>query len=145
MSRGALGVAALAAVTVAGCGGSSGLSDKDYRAKADAICTSLKAQRDRLPPAQNITDLRAIARSTIAIETDALNRFRALKPPADLKAPHAVIVTRLRQTVALQNQALKQSNPKSRASQAINIGASRAHDAIIAAAQQAKLPACEQL
>jgi hypothetical protein len=144
MTRAALGLGAIA-VVIAGCGGSSGLSDKDYRAKADAICTSLKAQRDRLPPAQNITDLRAVARSTIAIETDALNRFRALKPPGDLKAPHAVILTRLGQTVALQGQALKQANPKSQASQAINISAGKAHAAIIAAAQQAKLPACEQL
>ena len=145
MSRRALGGGALVAVAVAGCGGSGGLSDKDYRAKADAICTSLKAQRDRLPPAQNIGDLRAVARSTIAIETDALNRFKALKPPGDLKAPHAVIVTRLGQTVALQNQALKQANPKSQASQTINVGAGKAHAAIIAAAMQAKLPACEQL
>jgi hypothetical protein len=134
-----LGIAALA-----GCGGSSGLSDKDYRAKADAICTSIKSQRDRLPTASNIEELRAVAQSTIAINTDALRKFKELKPPDDLKAPNSVIVTRLGETLSLQQQALK-AGQKSQAMQTINVRAAQAHAALLAAAQQAKLPACEQL
>jgi hypothetical protein len=130
-------------VVLAGCG-SSGMSDKDYRAKADAICASIKSQRDRLPPASNIEELKAVARSTIAINTDALRRFKALKPPGDLKAPHSVIVTRLGETLQLQQKALDTS-AKSTAMQQINVRAGQARAALLAAAQQAKLPACEQL
>ena len=128
---------------LAGCG-SSGMSDKDYRAKADAICASIKSQRDRLPPASNIEELKAVARSTIAINTDALRKFKALKPPGDLKAPHSVIVTRLGETLQLQQKALDTS-AKSTAMQQINVRAGQARAALLAAAQQAKLPACEQL
>jgi hypothetical protein len=131
-------------VAFAGCGGSGGLSDKDYRAKADAICTSIKSQRDRLPTASNIEELRAAAQSTIAINTDALRKFKELKPPDDLKAPNSVIVTRLGETLRLQQQALK-AGQKTQAMQTINVRAAQAHAALLAAAQQAKLPACEQL
>jgi hypothetical protein len=142
MRRALLAVVLLA---VTGCGRSSGLSDKDYRAKADAICASIKSQRERLPTASNIEELRAVAQSTIAINTDALRRFKALKPPGDLEAPHSVIVTRLGQTLSLQQQAVKVSDVKSQTMQAINIRAAQARAAILAAAQQAKLTACQQL
>jgi hypothetical protein len=141
MRRAAMVVACIA---VAGCGGSGGMSAKDYRAKADAICTSIKSQRDRLPPASNITELRAVARSTIAINTDALRRFKALDPPGDLKAPNDVIVTRLQQTLELQQQALK-AGAGSKTMETINVRAGQARKALVAAAQQAKLPACVQL
>jgi hypothetical protein len=130
-------------VALAGCG-SSGMSDKDYRAKADAICASIKSQRDRLPPASNLEELKAVARSTIAINTDALRRFKELKPPGDLKAPHSVIVTRLGETLQLQQKALT-AGAKSTTMQQINVRAGQARAALLAAAQQAKLPACEQL
>jgi hypothetical protein len=131
------------AVAVAGCG-SSGSSDKEYRDKADAICASIKSQRDRLPPASNIEELKAVARSTIAINTDALRKFKELDPPGDLKSPHSVIVARLGETLKLQQQALT-TDPKSTAMQQINVKAGQARAALLAAAQQAKLPACEQL
>ena len=127
----------------AGCG-SSGMSDKEYRQKADAICASIRSQRDRLPAASNLEELKSVARSTIAINTDALRRFKALDPPSDLKAPHSVIVTRLGETLKLQEQALT-TNPKSTAMQQINVKAGQARAALLAAAQQAKLQACEQL
>ena len=130
-------------VALAGCG-SSGLSDKDYRTKADAICASIKSQRDRLTPASNLEELKAVARSTIAINTDALRRFKALKPSGDLKAPHSVIVARLQETLQLQERALK-TDPRSKAMETINVRVGKAHQALLAAAQQAKLPACEQL
>jgi hypothetical protein len=131
-------------VALAGCGGGGGTSAKDYRAKADSICSSVKAQRERLPPASNLDELKAVARSTIAINTDALRKFKALDPPDDLKAPNSVIVTRLNETLQLQQKALD-TDPRSKAMQAINVSAGKAHEAIVAAAQQAKLPACEQL
>lgn len=140
MRRAALLAALLA---VPGCG-SSGMSAKDYRAKADAICTSVRAQRDRLTPASNVEELKAVARSTIAINTDALRRFKALKPSGDLKAPHSVIVTRLQETLKLQQQALT-TDPASVAMRRINGLVSIAHAAMVKAAQDAKLPACEQL
>lgn len=130
-------------IVLAGCG-SSGMSAKAYRAKAAAICASVKAQRDRLTPASNLEELRAVARSTIAINTDALRRFKALDPPDALKAPHSVIVTRLSQTLQLQQKALK-TDPRSKAMQTINVQVGQAHQALVAAAQQAKLPACEQI
>ena len=140
MRRAAL---AVACVAIAGCGGSGGMSAKDYRAKAGAICASIKSQRDRLPPASTIDELKAVARSTVAINTDALRRFKALDPPDDLKAPNSVIVARLQQTLDLQQQALE-TDPGSPAMQTINIRAAQARRALVAAAQQAKLPACEQ-
>lgn len=130
-------------LAVAGCG-SSGMSDKAYRQKADAICASIRAQRDRLPAASNLEELKAVARSTIAINTDALRKFKQLDPPGDLKAPHSVIVTRLGETLKLQEQALT-TDPKSTAMQQINVKAGQARAAMLAAAQQAKLQACEQL
>jgi hypothetical protein len=130
-------------LTVAGCG-SSGMSAKDYRSKADAICSSIRAQRDRLTPASNLEELKAVARSTIAINTDALRRFKALDPSGDLKAPHSVIVTRLQETLQLQERALK-TDPRSTAMRTINGRVAIAHTALVAAARQAKLPACEQL
>ena len=121
------------------------VSDKDYRAKADAICTSIKSQRDRLPPASNITELRAVARSTIAINTDALRRFKALDPPGDLRRRNDVIVTRLQQTLELQQQALKGRRRRARRWRRSTCAQGRRGRALVAAAQQAKLPACAQL
>ena len=46
MRRLGLALAVAVAVAVAGCG-SSGTSDKEYRDKANAICASIKSQRDR--------------------------------------------------------------------------------------------------
>jgi hypothetical protein len=138
-----LAASVVAVAALAGCG-SSGLSDKDYRAKADAICTQIKSERDRLPPASNLEELRAVAQSTIAINTDALRKFKELDPPGDLKGPHGVIVNRLGETLRLQQQALK-ADPKSDAMQSINVRAGQARAALLAAAKQAKLQACQLL
>jgi len=143
MRRAAL-IACASAAAFAGCGGGGGMSAKDYRAKADAICSSIKAQRERLPPASNLDELKAVARSTIAINTDALRKFKALDPPDELKAPNSVIVARLNDTLQLQQKALN-SDPRSKAMETINVSAGKARQALIAAAEQAKLPACEQL
>jgi len=143
MRRAAL-IACASAAAFAGCGGGGGMSAKDYRAKADAICSSIKAQRERLPPASNLDELKAVARSTIAINTDALRKFKALDPPDDLKAPNSVIVTRLNETLQQQQKALS-TDPRSTAMREINGRVAIAHAALVAAAQQAKLPACEQV
>jgi hypothetical protein len=140
MSRAPL-VAAL--IAVAGCG-SSGMSDREYRAKADAICASITAQRDRLPPPSNLEELRAVAQSTIAINTDALRRFRELDPPGDLKTAHRTIVGRLGEMLRLQQRALT-TDPKTAAGQQINANAVTARVGLVNAAQQAKLQACAQL
>jgi hypothetical protein len=141
MRRGALALTAVAAL--AGCG-SSGTSAKDYRAQADAICAQIKSERERLPPAANIDELRSVAQSTIAINTDALRKFKGLDPPGDLKGPHTVIVERLSETLKLQQQAVKES-ASSPAMASINIRAGRARAALLAAAKEAKLPACQAL
>lgn len=143
MRRAAL-IACASAAAFAGCGGGGGMSAKDYRAKADAICSSIRAQRERLPPASNLDELKAVARSTIAINTDALRKFKALDPPDDLKAPNSVIVTRLNETLQQQQKALS-TDPRSTAMREINGRVAIAHAALVAAAQQAKLPACEQV
>jgi hypothetical protein len=143
MSRLATLAALIALIAVAGCGG-GGLSDKDYRAKADAICTTIRSERDRLPAAQDLEQLKAVARSTIAINTDAVRRFKELKPSGDLKGPHDVIVTRLGETLRLQQQALT-TDPKSKAMESLNVHAGTARLALIAAAKQAKLVACQKL
>lgn len=143
MRRAAL-IACASAAAFAGCGGGGGMSATDYRAKADAICSSIKAQRERLPPASNLDELKAVARSTIAINTDALRKFKALDPPDDLKAPNSVIVTRLNETLQQQQKALS-TDPRSTAMREINGRVAIAHAALVAAAQQAKLPACEQV
>jgi len=141
--RAAAAAPAFVALALAGCG-SSGLSDKDYRAKADAICASVRAQRDRLTPASNLEELRAVAQSTIAINTDGLRRFKELDPPGDLKSPHAAIVSRLGETLRLQQQALKAGQTR-QTLQSINLRARQTHAALVAAAQRAKLAACELL
>jgi hypothetical protein len=143
MRRAALAGCA-AVLALAGCGGGGGMSAKDYRAKANAICNSIRSQRERLPPASNLDQLKAVARSTIAINTDALRRFKALDPPDELKAPNSVIVARLNDTLQLQQKALS-TDPRSKAMETINVSAGKARQALIAAAEQAKLPACEQL
>ena len=130
---------------LAGCGGSSGLSDKEYRTKADAICTSIRSQRDRLPAASETS--RSCGRwrsSTVAINTDALRRFKDLDPPGDLSDQHDVIVKSLDDTVKLQQQALR-TKATSDAMRTINIRAGEARAAILKAAEQAKLPACGRL
>jgi hypothetical protein len=134
----------IALTAVAGCGGGGGLSAKDYRAKADAICTTIRSERDRLPAAQDLEQLKAVARSTLAINTDALRRFKALQPSGDLKSPNDVIVTRLTETVGVQQQVLK-TDPRSKAMETLNVKAGEAHAALIAAAKQAKLVACQKL
>jgi hypothetical protein len=137
-------LSALAVAVLAGCGGSSGLSDKDYRAKADAICARIKFQRERLPSAQTFEQLQSVVQSTIAINTDALRKFRELKPPDDLKGPHTIIVTRLAETLKLQQRAVK-LKPDSPEIRPINVRAGAARDALLQAAKQAKLTACQQL
>ena len=128
---------------VAGCG-SNALSDKEYRTKADAICTTIRSQRDRLPRRRDIEELRAIASSTLAINTDALRRFKDLDPPGDLSDQHNVIVKSLDDTVKLQQQALR-TKATSDAMRTINIRAGEARAEILKAAEQAKLPACGRL
>jgi hypothetical protein len=135
--------AVLVLVAVAGCGSSS-LSAKDYRAKADAICTTIRSERDRLPGARDLEQLRAVARSTLAINTDALRRFKDLDPPGDLSDQHDVIVKGLDDTVKLQQQALR-TKATSDAMRTINIRAGEARAEILKAAEQAKLPACGRL
>jgi hypothetical protein len=138
-------LAALAALlAIAGCGGGGGMSAKDYRAKADAICTTIRSERDRIPPAQDLEQLKAVGRTTIAINTDAVRHLKALDPPGDLKGSHEVIVTRLEETVKLQQSALT-TDPKSHAMESINVRAGRARLAMIAAAKKAKLVACQRL
>jgi hypothetical protein len=134
----------LAAVVLAGCGGSNGLSDKDYRTKANAICARIKFQRERLPTAQTFEELRSVVQSTIAINTDALRKFKELDPPSDLKGPHTIIVTRLAETLRLQQQAVK-LKPNSSGIRPINVRAGEARNAMLQAAKDAKLTACEQL
>jgi hypothetical protein len=135
---------AAAALAVAGCGGSGGLSAKDYRAKADAICANVKSQRERLPSSSNYEELVAVARSSLAINTAAYRRFKALKPSGDLKAPHSVMVTRMAEGLKLQQKALS-TNPRSPTMRQINLQAATAHRAFIAAAREAKLSACLQI
>jgi hypothetical protein len=55
-----------------------------------------------------------------------------------------VIVTRLSETLRLQQQALK-TDPKSQAMQSINVRAGQSRAALLKSAQQAKLPACQAL
>jgi hypothetical protein len=130
-------------LVVAGCGSDS-LSAKDYRAKANAICTTIRSERDRLPGARDLEQLRAVARSTLAINTAALRRFKDLDPPGELSDQHDVIVKSLDDTVKLQQQALR-TKATSNAMRDINIRAGEARAEILKAAEQGKLPACGRL
>jgi hypothetical protein len=138
-----IGVVLVLTGLVSGCGSSS-LSAKDYRAKADAICTTIRSERDRLPGARDLEQLRAVARSTLAINTDAVRRFKDLDPPGDLSDQHDVIVKSLQDTVKLQQKALR-TKATSDAMRTINIRAGEARAKILKAAEQAKLPACGRL
>lgn len=89
----AVGVAAIAALAVAGCGGGSGggasstaPSAADFRAQADAICTTAKAEIDALGTPSSAADLKAFFPKALATNATQLAALRKLTPPAELEA-----------------------------------------------------------
>ena len=75
----------LAAVLLAGCGGSGskdqGLTREQYAAKADAICTKYKAKTNSLSRPSTLSDLAKLADQVLPLLDNARRELRGLRPP----------------------------------------------------------------
>jgi hypothetical protein len=79
---------AVALVTLAGCGGSSGqtLTKDEYAAKADAICAKGNEQQKRLGNPANVAELERVADKTLSLLDNAISELGKLRPPASEQA-----------------------------------------------------------
>lgn len=82
MRRTALG-GLLAAVLLAGCGGSDRLSDSQLRTQATTICTQATRQTDRIATPTSPAGGMQFVNRGIAVFTPELTKLRLLKPPKD--------------------------------------------------------------
>jgi hypothetical protein len=80
-----LGVAALLAF--AGCGGDE-QSGGDYREDANDICRKAERGIEALPTPSSIADIERYLRKALEISKEYDREFKALEPPADLRAEH---------------------------------------------------------
>lgn len=80
--RALAGAAAVAALAAA-CGGGDGerLTKDQYIDAADAICVGVNERLDALGEPGTLEEVVALAEDAIAIQEEALNRLRALRPP----------------------------------------------------------------
>ena len=99
--RARLIAAALAAVVLAGCGGSDHrLSAQAYRAQATRICNDSRRQTAALGKPQTTRQFKAFLERGIAVTRRNVARLQRLRPPKDLQAAHDGIVAGERQGLA---------------------------------------------
>lgn len=87
--RVALSVAgAIALAAVAGCGGDSGATLKEFRADANRVCRDVERQLDRIQRTQPVTAAQAEeqAEAVLDVSEQALSNLRKIEPPDDLEA-----------------------------------------------------------
>lgn len=80
-------LAAVALLGAAGCGGDE-QSESGYREEANAICEEAERKLEALPEPATTADLERYLRQAIEISKDSDREFRALEPPAELRAQH---------------------------------------------------------
>jgi hypothetical protein len=74
----------VAALLVAGCGGSGGrLSKEEYAKRADAVCTKYNAKLKALARPTGISELPAYVDKALPLARKGDDELRALKPPKD--------------------------------------------------------------
>jgi hypothetical protein len=78
----------LAAVVIAGCGGSNGsrLTREEYAAKADAVCQRYKQKSDALSSPTTLPGLATVADRLLPLLHGARGELRSLRPPTDEEA-----------------------------------------------------------
>jgi hypothetical protein len=80
-------LAAAALLGAAGCGDDD-QSESGYREEANAICDEAERKLEELPQPSTIDDLEGYLRQGIEISKEYDRSFRALSPPAELRAQH---------------------------------------------------------
>jgi hypothetical protein len=92
-------VAAAAALSLAGCGGSS-LSASELRSQATRVCNSARTQTNRIPtPTSPATGAAFISRGLAVLQAE-LSVLRRLQPPRDLGQVYSTAVGAFQQEVA---------------------------------------------
>jgi hypothetical protein len=86
---------ALAALVVAGCGGSSTLSRADFVKQANAVCRRVNTKISSAGQATSAADVVRIGPAVVAAEQNGLADLRKLKPPANLQADWTKILADL--------------------------------------------------
>lgn len=86
---------ALAAVVVAGCGGSSTLSRADFVKQANAVCKRVNTKITSAGQATSAADVVRIGPAVVAAERKGLVDLRKLKPPKSLQADWTKILADL--------------------------------------------------
>jgi hypothetical protein len=85
-------LAVVPALLVAGCGGSSSLSAKDLRAKANAICAGVNTTSAAAARANDYDKVLSLGEA-------ALKKLQGLKPPGSLKAQYTAFTGALAASV----------------------------------------------
>jgi hypothetical protein len=98
-----VGLVALVAVAIAGCGENVSASRMRYQQQADAVCSGLRASARTLAPPRTAADTASYVQRTVAISEDAVRRLRALHPPSGMAAAHL----RLADAIAARNGAVQ--------------------------------------
>ena len=103
MSRRAA-LAALAAVMLGGCGGSS-LSNDQLRSQATRLCNLAESQTDRAATPSSPTEMTGFLEKGIAVMKPELVQLRALHPTQDLTPVYATATAALAQQLAALQRA----------------------------------------
>jgi Putative metallopeptidase len=108
--------AAAAAIVLAGCGGSSGLSKEKLAARANTICATSNAAADRVPaPADFDTNPVAAAAyldKVLRLEQSGVDQLKALKPDSSAKAGFETYVADLTHQLGLLRSADRKAHAK---------------------------------
>ena len=98
---------AVAALALAGCGGSSSggrLSEAEFVKKADAVCAKYKKKINALPQPSSLSGVAGYAQKAIDLTKQGRAELRALKPPSDLADTNAKWLANLDQTLVLAGE-----------------------------------------
>jgi hypothetical protein len=99
---------ALPALVAVGCGGSSNLSAKDLRSKANAICAKVNTETANLTTAPQLD-------KALVITKKAVGDLKKLKPPSSLKASYGAFIDRLDASLPVLTQAVAAVDAKNAA------------------------------
>jgi hypothetical protein len=102
-------IAAVAAASLAACGGDDGLSADEYRQQANAACREGNAAEDRVPEPSD-ADPRTFAdylQKVVDSQKPAMDKFRELKPPEDLQSLHDDVTKLQDEQIALARGAIE--------------------------------------
>jgi len=101
-------VSVVAAVALAGCGGS------DYPAQADSVCKTYNKKINAVPKPTSASQLSNYIGQVTPLFRQAITKLQAVKPPSDKKAAYNQYVSILSQEASTLDQAgaAAQSNPQ---------------------------------